>query len=322
MGPNRSRDLGECDSVTIPRLRRAHTLPHSRPVFAIILGALLTITSACAQPAAQRPVDPGNVGLLAFCGYEDALANSKADWAVMASAESEFEVSLAAVDRLERSYFAASSALAKVTPDSDLYPSAQYVTAALIELTSIFHGFKRAFIYQDEAALQAAQANYTTAYNTLKSELETGALPGAAAFSEMFGAGSASCAGIVTNVSPATSEYSDAEPVNRTVCSNGSGQYSVADLFSELGAVELDRNDAAPFIAAYVEIGFRMQPLLELSSGPLLNGLASILSGIMTLDYLFNLDSTSAEIYDETFLLIVDGLEQARSSCGDLGIDV
>ena len=322
MGPNRSRDLGEPNSVTMQRSHRSRTLPHSRPVFAIILGALLTITSACAQPAAQRPVDPGNVGLLAFCGYEDALANSKADWAVMASAESEFEVSLAAVDRLERSYFAASSALAKVTPDSDLYPSAQYVTAALIELTSIFHGFKRAFIYQDEAALQAAQANYTTAYNTLKSELETGALPGAAAFSEMFGAGSASCAGIVTNVSPATSEYSDAEPVNRTVCSNGSGQYSVADLFSELGAVELDRNDAAPFIAAYVEIGFRMQPLLELSSGPLLNGLASILSGIMTLDYLFNLDSTSAEIYDETFLLIVDGLEQARSSCGDLGIDV
>ena len=291
-------------------------------LFAIFFVVFLTLTSACAQPAAQRPVDPGNVGLLAFCGYEDALANSKADWAVMASAESEFEVSLAAVDRLERSYFAASSALAKVTPDSDLYPSAQYVTAALIELTSIFHGFKRAFIYQDEAALQAAQANYTTAYNTLKGELETGALPGAAAFSEMFGAGSASCAGIVTNVSPATSEYSDAEPVNRTVCSNGSGQYSVADLFSELGAVELDRNDAAPFIAAYVEIGFRMQPLLELSSGPLLNGLASIFSGIMTLDYLFDLDSTSAEIYDETFLLIVDGLEQARSSCGDLGIDV
>jgi hypothetical protein len=291
-------------------------------LFVIFLTVFLTLSSACAQPAAQRPVDPGNVGLLAFCGYEDALANSKADWAVMASAESEFEVSLAAVDRLERSYFAASSALAKVTPDSDLYPSAQYVTSALIKLTLIFRDFKRAIIYQDNAAVQQAQGDYATTYNTLKSELETGALPGAAAFSEMFGAGSASCAGIVTNVSPATSEYSDAEPVNRTVCSNGSGQYSVADLFSELGAVELDRNDAAPFIAAYVEIGFRMQPLLELSSGPLLNGLASILSGIMTLDYLFDIDSTSAEIYDETFLLIVDGLEQARSSCGDLGIDV
>jgi|688.fasta_scaffold446343_2 hypothetical protein len=291
-------------------------------LFVIFLTVFLTLSSACAQPAAQRPVDPGNVGLLAFCGYEDALANSKADWAVMASAESEFEVSLAAVDRLERSYFAASSALAKVTPDSDLYPSAQYVTSALIRLTLIFRDFKRAIIYQDNAALQEAQGDYATTYNTLKSELETGALPGAAAFSEMFGAGSASCAGIVTNVFPASSGYSDAEPINRIVCSNGSGQYSVADLFSELGAVELDSNDAAPFIAAYVEIGFRMQPLLELSSGPLLNGLASILSGIMTLDYLFDLDSTSAEIYDETFLLIVDGLEQTRSSCGDLGIDV
>ena len=321
MGPNRSRDLGECDSVTIPRLRRAHTLPHSRPVFAIILGALLTITSACAQPAAQRPVDPGNVGLLAFCGYEDALANSKADWAVMASAESEFEVSLAAVDRLERSYFAASSALAKVTPDSDLYPSAQYVTAALIELTSIFHGFKRAFIYQDEAALQAAQANYTTAYNTLKGELETGALPGAAAFSEMFGAGSASCAGIVTNVSPATSEYSDAEPVNRSVCKSENSQYSVTELFSELGAVQVD-SDTAKVVAAYVQVGYRMQPLLELSSGPLLKGLAVTLSGIMTLDYLLASNSTSEEEVEGTFSLIVDGLTQIRSSCADLGIDV
>ena len=291
-------------------------------LFVIFLTVFLTLSSACAQPAAQRPVDPGNVGLLAFCGYEDALANSKADWAVMASAESEFEVSLAAADRLERSHFAASSALAKVTPESDLYPSAQHVTSAIIKLTLIFRDFKRAIIYQDNAAVQEAQGDYATTYNTLKSELETGALPGAAAFSEMFGAGSTSCAGVVTNVFPASSGYSDAEPINRIVCSNGSGQYSVADLFSELGAVELDSNDAAPFIAAYVEIGFRMQPLLELSSGPLLNGLASILSGIMTLDYLFDLDSTSAEIYDETFLLIVDGLEQTRSSCGDLGIDV
>jgi hypothetical protein len=291
-------------------------------LFAIFFVVFLALTSACAQPAAPRPVDPGNVGLLAFCGYQDALANSKADWAVMASAESEFEVSLAAADRLERSHFAASSALAKVTPESDLYPSAQYVTSELIKFTLIFRDLKRAIIYQDNAALQEAQGDYATTYNTFKSEVETGALPGAAAFTAIFGGGTSSCAGIVTNVFPASSGYSDAEPINRTVCSNGSGQYSVADLFSELGAAEIDRNDAAPFIAAYVEIGFRMQPLLELSSGPLLNGLASIFSGIMTLDYLFNLASTSAEIYDETFLLIVDGLKQTRSSCGDLGIDV
>lgn len=288
---------------------------------AIFFAVFLTLTSACAQPAASRAVDPGNVGLVAFCGYQDALANSKADWAVMASAESEFEVSLAAVDRLERSYFAASTALAEVTPESDLYPSAQYVISALIDLTSIFRNFKRAFIYQDNVALQEAQGNYATTYNTLKSELETGALPGAEAFIAIVGDGSSSCAGVVTNVFPASSGYSDAEPVNRTVCSNGSGQYSVADLFSELGAVELDANDGAAAVSAYVEIGFRMQPLLELSSGPLLNGLSLILSGIMTLDYLFNLDPTRTDL-EETLSLIVDGLKQTRSSCADLGIDV
>ena len=321
MGPNRSRYLGECDSVTNPRLRRARTLPHSRSIFASILGAFLTITSACSQPTTPSFVDPGGVGLLGFCGYEDALVNSKSDWALMTSEESEFEDALTAVDRLERSYLAASKALAIVTPDSDLYPSAQYVTAALIELTSIFHGFKRAFIYQDQAAVQAAQANYTTTYNTLKGDLETGALPGAAAFSSVFGAGSTTCAGIVTNVSPATSEYSDAESINRSVCKSVNSQYSVTEMFSELGAVQVE-SGTEKVVAAYVEVGYRMQPLLELSSGPLLKGLAVTFSGIMTLDYLLASNSTSAEEVEGTYSLIVDGLTQIRSSCADLGIDV
>lgn len=321
MGPNRSRDPGERNSVTMQRSRRSRTLPHSRPVFAIILGALLTITSACAQPAAPPPVDPGNVGLLGFCGYEDALVNSKSDWTLMTAEESEFQDALAAADRLERSYRAASQALAKVTPDSDLYPSAQYVTAALIELTSIIHSFKRAAIYLDQTAWQAAQANYTTTYNTLKGELETGAVPGAAAFSAVFGAGSTTCAGIVTNVSPATSEYSDAESVNRSVCKSENSQYSVTELFSELEAVQVD-SDTPMVIAAYVEVGYRMQPLLELSSGPLLKGLAASFWGIMTLDYLLTSNSTGEEEFEGTFSLIVDGLTQIRSSCADLGIDV
>jgi hypothetical protein len=75
-------------------------------------------------------------------------------------------------------------------------------------------------------------------------------------------------------------------------------------------------------IAAYVEVGYRMQPLLELSSGPLLKGLAASFWGIMTLDYLLTSNSTGEEEFEGTFSLIVDGLTQIRSSCADLGIDV
>jgi hypothetical protein len=105
------------------------------------------------------------------------------------------------------------------------------------------------------------------------------------------------------------------------VCKSENSQYSVTVLFSELGAVQVD-SDTAKVVAAYVEVGYRMQPLLELSSGPLLKGLAVSFSGIMTLDYLLASSSTSEEEFEGTFSLIVDGLTQIRSSCADLGIDV
>jgi len=290
--------------------------------FTFALLILLGIPSACTQPTSNQPVDPGNIGVIAFCSVQDALANNQADWAMMTADDSEFESALAAVDRLERSYRAAGQALSGVTPASDLHPSAAYVTSTLFELTSIFHGFKRSFIYQDGAAFQAAQANYAETYNKLMTDLQVGAIPGGEAFRLLMGDSFSACAGVVTNVFPASSAYSDSEPENRIVCSNGSSDYSAEGLFSDVASIKWDSENPTGTLEAYSEIGLKMQPLLELSSGPLLNGLALTLSGIVTAYEVGTSTSPEAVALEQALGVMLEGLKQTAASCEELGLNI
>lgn len=276
--------------------------------------------AGCSGTGYQGPTDPSGIGLKAFCGSEDALAASKADWAVMTSQESQMEEVLGAADRLERSYGLASQSLGLVPPGNAVYESAQYIKAINERLSTIFGNFKEAYALQDLSLLAAIKEEYTTAYNSMVSSYTNGKIPGVNAFNVIVGNMASTCVGISTSYVPADSSTAVKSDENSTVCQSETGTYSVNQFFLEVISLDLGSLEYSgpSSLQPIKDLALKLQPLTVQSSGPLLVGLAKISSGWLTAYEAASLGN--ADALTESFAVAQEGITLAGQSCLDIGI--
>jgi hypothetical protein len=292
-----------------------------RRLCALLLASLTLIgAAACSGAGYQGPTDPSGVGLKAFCGVEDALAASKADWAVMTSQESQIEDVLGAADRLERSYALASQSLGSVPGGNPVYESAQYIKAINERLSTVFGNFKEAYASQDQSLIAAAKEEYTTAYNSLISAYTNGKIPGVNAFNVIVGNMESTCVGITTSFAPADSSTAVKSDENSTVCQSATGSYSVNQFFSDVIALDLGsfQYSGPSSLQPLKDVALKLQPLTMQSSGPLLIGLAKISSGWLTAYEAASLGN--ADAFTESLAVAQEGITLAGQSCLDIGI--
>lgn len=276
--------------------------------------------AACSGAGYQGPTDPSGVGLKAFCGVEDALSASKADWAVMTSQESQIEDVLGAADRLERSYALASQSLASVPTGNALYESAQYIMAINERLSAHFGNFKRAYASQDLSLLAATKEAYTTTYNSMVSAYTNGTIPGVNAFNVIVGDMANTCVGISTPYAPADSSTAVKSDENSTVCQSATDSYSVNQFFLEVISLDLGSFEYAgpSSLQPLKDVALKLQPLTMKSSGPLLIGLAKISSGWLTAYEEASLGDANA--LTESLKVAQEGITLVGQSCLDIGI--
>jgi hypothetical protein len=276
--------------------------------------------AACSGAGYQGLTDPSGVGLKAFCGVEDALTASKADWAVMTSQESQIEDVLGAADRLERSYALASQSLGSVPLGNAVYESAQYVKAINERLSTVFGNFKEAYASQDQSLIAAAKEEYTTAYNSLISAYTKGKIPGVNAFNVIVGNMESTCVGITTSFAPADSTTAVKSDENSTVCQSATGSYSVNQFFLDVIALDLGsfQYSGPSSLQPLKDVALKLQPLTMQSSGPLLIGLAKISSGWLTAYEAASLGNANA--FTESLAVAQQGITLAGQSCLDIGI--
>lgn len=289
--------------------------------FGIVL-ALTLIVSACGNVGQSAPSDPGGHGLQALCDMQATTANIKTDWATMSSATSDIEDSLAAADRIERSYVAGGQALGTIGQEHSLYASARYIKTVLASLASIFSKFKHSIVYQSKAEQDAAIADYTVVYDKILNDIPNGNFPGGEAYTAIAGYNYSSCASVATTYTPAVSNISIDSPQNREACKSSAGSYSFNDLFLEVRAIDwevLVPGDEVS-LESIQSFGTKMQPALASSSGSLLFGMARAVSGLMTLHEAAmqsNLDAmkTAADIFAE-------GGQLGRAACHEIGVEL
>lgn len=290
--------------------------------FRILLFACVVLIGAggCTGTGYQNLTDPSGVGLKAFCGVEDALATSKADWAAMTSPESQIEDVLAAADRLERSYALASESLGSVPPSNAVYESARYIKADNEKLSTIFKHFKEAYVYQDQNMVAAAKAEYTTTYNSMVAAYSNGTIPGVNAFNEIVGNTATTCTGISTSYVPADSTTALKNDKNSAVCQSGEDTYSVNQFFVEFISLDFDsmKYSDALSLEPLRGMALKLQPLAAQSSGSLLVGLAKMSSGMLTAHEAASLGNGDA--LTESLAVVKDGIDLARKSCLEIGI--
>ena len=292
-----------------------------RRLCALLLASLTLIgAAACSGTGYQGPTDPSGVGLKGFCGVEDALAASKADWAVMTSQESQIEDVLGAADRLERSYALASQSLGSVPPGNAVYESAQFIKAINERLSAIFGSFKEAYASQDQSLLAAAKEEYTTAYNSMVSAYTNGTIPGVNAFNVIVGNMATTCAGITTSYVPADSSTAVKSDENLTVCQSATDTYSVNRFFLEVISLDLGsiQYSGPSSLQPLKDVALKLQPLTMQSSGPLLIGLAKISSGWLTAYEAASLGN--ADALTESLAVAQEGINLAGQACKDIGI--
>ena len=251
---------------------------------------------------------------------EDALAASKADWALMTSPESQIEDVLGAADRLERSYALASQSLGSVPPSNAVYESAQYIKAINENLSTVFKHFKEAYAYQDQGLIAEAKEEYTTTYNSMVSAYTEGTMPGANAFSVIVGNTASTCAGVLTSYMPADSTTALKNDENSAVCQSGTGTYSVNQFFVELVSLDFDsmKYSDTSSLEPLKDMALKLQPLAAKSSGPLLIGLAKMSSGLLTAYEAAS--SGNADALTESLAVAKDGINLAGKSCLEIGI--
>lgn len=292
-----------------------------RRICALLLASLTLIgVAACSGAGYQGPTDPSGVGLKAFCGVEDALATSKADFAVMTSQESQIEDVLGAADRLERSYALASQSLGSVLPGNAVYESAQFIKAMNERLSAIFGSFKEAYASQDQSLLAETKEKYTTTYNSMVSAYTNGTIPGVNAFNVIVGNMATTCVGITTSYIPADSSTAVKSDENSTVCQSATDTYSVNRFFLEVISLDLGsfQYSGASSLQPLKNVALKLQPLTMQSSGPLLIGLAKISSGWLTAYEAASIGD--ADALKESLAVAQEGINLAGQACKDIGI--
>jgi len=302
-----------------PQGREVPSIRSRFNAFVLVIASVAFVVG-CAGTSSQVPSDPTGVGLIAFCGADDALANNKVDWATMTSPESQIEDALGATDRLERSYKLNSQSLAQVPSINPVYQSAQYIKAFSDQLVTIFQQFKQGFISQSQSDVDAAMAQYTSVYNEMSSAITSGSIPGADAFNAIVGNMGTTCVGVTTSYAPADSTTAINSPENLLACQADASSYSVNQLFLDLSDLDpksfTDGNLAA--LEPFNDIAIKLQPVISVSSGPLLVGLAKMSSGLLTLYESGKTNST--DLIPSAQTALSDGIELAGQACKDIGV--